>query len=73
MPETIDNERCGNCKFWKVRPEDVQQGFCRRNPPITIIAPVRTPQGVAPAPIALFPNLDRTDWCGEWKGRITIQ
>lgn len=65
-------ESCGTCKYWKMNINDISQGYCRRNPPITIVAPVRTPQGIQPAPIAVFPNLDKTDWCGEYKMRITL-
>lgn len=70
-------ESCGTCKYWKVNTyiynNDISQGYCRRNPPMTIVAPVRTAQGIQPAPIAVFPNLDKTDWCGEYRGRVVLQ
>lgn len=70
MSETLNHESCGTCKFYRRNPRDLQQGFCRIRSPQIHIVPVKTPQGLNPHPVAMFPNMDKDDWCGEWKGRI---
>jgi hypothetical protein len=70
---------CGKC-HWAFL--DGQQLTCRRNPPQQSIIMAPLPQGplarpdprgvgVAPATFAAFPNVQRNQWCGEF--RLDIQ
>jgi hypothetical protein len=63
-------QSCGTCKFFKRNVQDVNTGYCRVAHAQVLIAPVKTPQGIQPHPVAVFPNMDHNDWCGEWKGKV---
>lgn len=53
-------EKCEYCKFFI-------PNICRRNPP-TIIATVdRSGLAGCPTPTTIWPEVDKTDWCGRFK------
>lgn len=74
ISEMINNEACGSCKFFRRHLQNTKEGFCKRFPPVVIVAPVRTKDGaVEPHPVSITANMTESDWCGEYKTKVTLQ
>jgi len=65
------NPTCGNCKFYKPTIGRPSEGLCRRFPPVVIPLPLPPPNPPV-APVAVMPNMQDSNWCGEWKGKHLI-
>lgn len=59
---------CGLCCYWIRLPSDTkiesQDGECRRMPPQLLHDPSEN------TPYALWPIVEDTDFCGEWRARM---
>jgi hypothetical protein len=64
----MTTESCATCTYFRRHLQNVTEGFCRRFPPVVIIAPIGNPP--APRPVSASPNMDEKEWCGEWRTRI---
>lgn len=74
MNNIIINESCGGCKFFRRHLEAPDEGFCKRFPPIVIVAPIKRRDGTTgPAPVSATPNMHESEWCGEYKMKVTLQ
>lgn len=70
----MSDESCGTCKFYRRHLTKITEGFCKRMPPGVIIAPVKTRGGqIEPHPVSCSPNMEQSDWCGEYKMKVTLQ
>ena len=67
----MTTESCGTCKFFKRHISQITEGFCKRMPPVVIIAPIGKPP--QPRPVSASPNMAQDDWCGEYKMKVTLQ
>ena len=68
------SESCGTCKFFKRHIQNITEGFCRRMPPIVVIAPIRGSDGkIEPRPVSATPNMHESEWCGEYKMKVSLQ
>lgn len=54
-----DGKRCENCVFWQWA-----SGKCHRHPPVIVMIPASEDGGLEP--VAMFPETNRFDWCGEY-------
>jgi hypothetical protein len=61
-------QKCSNCKFWMVDPQNLKSGFCRNKPPSAF--PINTQQGVVW--MGQFPPVQEAAWCGEWRGKMML-
>lgn len=69
----MSDQQCGNCKFFRRHLNNIAEGYCKRYPPMVIIAPIQTKQGLQPAPVSVTANMKQDDWCGEFKMKVTLQ
>ena len=70
----MDDENCGKCKFFRRHVTNINEGFCKRLPPVVIIAPIKDKSGVmSPRPVSASPNMHQSDWCGEFKMKVSLQ
>ena len=44
-----------------------QDGLCRRFPPVPVLWPQDNQHPIIYAPAPMWPSVQPTDWCGEWK------
>jgi len=69
-----NGERCGNCKFYGIDPQNVRQGFCRLKPPA--IFPVQAAghggMQVQLQFLSQYPPVQEGQWCGEWKLKLSV-
>lgn len=65
---TTIKECCHNCKFHQMNPADMNNVWCRRNPPTIFLIP----QGARMGQMAAFPNLPKSWHCGEYKPLISF-
>ena len=69
----MTNEMCGNCRYW-LHMDDLDNepdtGMCRRWAPKPKLFAMET--GEWPGADVLWPELQRTDWCGEWRKATDI-
>lgn len=64
-----DGESCGTCKFFRRHLQNINEGFCKRFPPIVVMAPIK--QQIRP--VSASANMADHDWCGEYKQKVTLQ
>ena len=65
-----NNERCGNCRFYMINPQDMRQGVCRSKPPVIFMVPGQGPGGLPQINfMGQWPPVRDEFWCGEWKAR----
>ncbi len=65
----MSEEHCGNCKFWSTTSETTAAGICRRYPP-TYQTSTREEWGsTIESDYSAWPEVERYDWCGEYKER----
>ena len=71
-----NNERCGNCRFWRDdQIEDESAGSCRRYPPIRMSMDlyksfIGNDWGDRDSPEGFeSPQTENSDWCGEHQRR----
>ena len=57
LSDTESEQACENCRFYN--------GECRRYPPQ--LDQVKYYDGCYDESYWYFPNVDKTDWCGEWQ------
>lgn len=65
----MPSSSCGTCRFFH-RTAEVQghvSGQCRRKPP-----QLMSDWAHSSAPWTLWPTLEATEWCGEWKPTISL-
>lgn len=56
---------CGDCKFYfERRPNEGFDGQCRAHPPTLFLTD--TVEGY-------WPEVDKHDWCGEYKPRVNLE
>jgi len=68
-----NGERCGNCKFYAVDPQNVRQGFCRLKPPAVFPIPSAGSAGMMQLQfISQWPPVQEPQWCGEWKLKLSV-
>ncbi len=66
-PKIIRGESCGTCKFYE--PIDTKGGTCLRYPAQIVVR--TTPQGQTPQCVKV--GVPATDWCGEYKVKISVK
>jgi hypothetical protein len=73
VPPPKPEPECNNCKYFdpQVDPES-DQGYCRRYPPMPVVTRVLTTTDTGgaqyePAVGTFWPQVNPTDWCGEWE------
>lgn len=58
-PKADTGPTCAQCRYFKR--EDVEVGWCRRYPPVTVF------DSEGSDPLVVFPLMDPgVDWCGEF-------
>ena len=60
--------QCGNCKFFQMNLQDMNEGSCRRYPPNSQFVPTKD----GPMPVAAQPPVWREDWCGEHQPKVQV-
>ena len=65
---------CGLCQYYRINPEDITQGICRKNPPkgFPVMSPGPIPGKVNIGTATCWPAVHgQQDWCGEYHPRIS--
>jgi len=55
--------RCETCKFFEV--QDETTGRCRKSAPHALLNLMANAKEIG----AVWPKVDKADWCGEWQGK----
>lgn len=69
----MNEKQCRNCSYYEVNKpcisgEAATEGECRKNAPIpSLTIPSLTMAGFAHATQAVFPVVEESQWCGEFK------
>jgi len=66
----MNDQHCGNCKFFARDPGNMKQGFCRLRPPAVFPVPMQQVAGMTLNFIGQWPPVQETHWCGEWKPKL---
>ena len=69
----MSEDCCGNCRFGRIKKENVREVDCFRYPSQVSVVLVGTPTG-QPAPLYLnaTPVMESADWCGEYQPKKPI-
>ena len=66
----LDEQQCGNCRYWRRHWNLKEDGFCRRHAPTAVQV---SDKGYGSfrdeAHMTVWPESSIDEWCGEWGPR----